>query len=94
MDRIRISGKGPIGKGYRVMLNGVELTSCKSVHFHIWDANEVNTVELELAVDEIDIDAETLSELVAITRKRKKDDDHQEGHQKSSPPEEGSREGA
>lgn len=74
-DHIEITGKGILGRGMHVKINGQELKSCRYLKLEI-GAGEWNKVTLELTPDDIDLDAEALSELVAIVDNKRKREQH------------------
>lgn len=74
-DHIEITGKGILGRGMHVKINGQELTSCRYLRLEM-EADSVNTISLELTPMDIDIDAEALAELVAIVDMKRKREHH------------------
>lgn len=70
-DHIEITGKGILGRGMHVKINGVELVSCRRLYLEM-AADEVNSITLEITPNDIDIDAEALAELVALVDHKRK----------------------
>ena len=70
-DRIKITGKGILGRGMHIEVNGQELLSCRRIYLEMSD-DSFNTITLEIQPNEVDIDAEALAELVAIVDVKRK----------------------
>lgn len=70
-DHIEVSGKGFLGRGMHIKLNGQELKSCRYFKLEL-EPDSPNVVTLELHPDDIDIDAEALAELVALVDSKRK----------------------
>lgn len=70
MDKLKIAGKGPTGRNIKVSVNGTELTGLTGLTLYIGGVSDVTTAIIEIDVDEVYVDAETLSELVAIAKKK------------------------
>lgn len=69
--KLHIDGQGLVGRGYRVALDGVDISnSLREVTLRL-APGEVNKAEIVLALDEITVSAEALASLTAIGREAK-----------------------
>lgn len=64
--KLHIAGRGLTSHGYRVTLDGVDVTnSLRRLELRL-DATEINTAEIVLVPDEITVSADALAALTAI----------------------------
>jgi hypothetical protein len=63
LPKLEIHG-GALARGSKVKLNGWEVPGLTSVTFQM-DTHSVNRVTLEISVGSVEVDAETVTELIA-----------------------------
>ena len=63
MDKIRITGKGFLGRGLEIYINDVKLEGCTRLVFNA-ATTELNQLIFEVTTDDVEIDAEAIQELV------------------------------
>ena len=70
-DHVQVSGKGVLGRGMHIYLNGQELKSCRYFKLEL-ESGSINAITMELTPYDIDVDAEALAELVALVDAKRK----------------------